>query len=288
MKSITSEKIIDTLENMFVQHGIPKSITSDNGTQFVSNEFETYLKENGIRHRRVTPLHPAANGEVERQNRSLMKRIRIAQAEGKDWKKELRVYLFAYRTTPHSVTGVTPAEMMWNRKLRTKLPELDDNTIMDEEISDRDAVSKLKNKLYIDEKRGAKESDVCKGDKVLVKVTQRDKMSTPYHTEPYVVIEKKGNSVVVESPQGVRYKRNSTHVRSYNERVNEANVNTPNDNLKQIDTSIVNGNSKIDNTEQNKPVDTEQSDKITKSNENMIVKSRPVREKRKPKRFDDF
>ncbi|XP_033109892.1 uncharacterized protein K02A2.6-like, partial [Anneissia japonica] len=163
MKKITSEKIIDALEKIFLQHALPQSITSDNGAQFVSDEFETYLKESGIKHRRVTPLHPAANGEVERQNRSIMKRI--AQAEGKDWKKELRVYLFAYRTTPHSVTGQTPAEMMWNRKLRTKLPELEDNIVHDEDVSDRDAVSKLKNKLYIDEKRGAKAREMCEGDK---------------------------------------------------------------------------------------------------------------------------
>ncbi|XP_052682769.1 uncharacterized protein K02A2.6-like [Crassostrea angulata] len=135
-KDITSEKIIDALEGMFCRHGIPYQITSDNGPQFKSKLFEDYLTDNCIKHRAVTPLHPAANGEVERQNRSLMKRIRIAQAESKDWKKEIRKYLFAYRTTPHSTTGVSPAELMFRRTLRTKLPQVENlqANVFDEEM----------------------------------------------------------------------------------------------------------------------------------------------------------
>ena len=52
--------------------------------------------KNGIKHRAVTPSHLAANGEVEKQNRSLMKRIRIAQTESKDWLIEIRTDLFEY------------------------------------------------------------------------------------------------------------------------------------------------------------------------------------------------
>ena len=35
------------------------------------------------------------NGEVERQNQSPLKRMRIAQAEGKQWKEEVCKYLIA-------------------------------------------------------------------------------------------------------------------------------------------------------------------------------------------------
>ena len=56
----------------------------------------TTCKKNGINHRAVTPSHSAANGEVEKQNRSLMKRIRITQTESKDWWIEICTDLFAY------------------------------------------------------------------------------------------------------------------------------------------------------------------------------------------------
>ena len=48
------------------------------------NVFKGFMLENGIIHHRTTPLWPQLDGEVERQNRLMIKRLRIAQAEGRD------------------------------------------------------------------------------------------------------------------------------------------------------------------------------------------------------------
>ena len=58
------------------------------------------MKEHGIYHRKVTSFFPEANGKVECQNRSILKRLRITQAEHKNWKEELEMYLLMYRITP--------------------------------------------------------------------------------------------------------------------------------------------------------------------------------------------
>ena len=79
--------------------------------------FERYLQDCGVEHRKTTPFSPQANGEVDRQNRSLLKPMRIAQAEGKEWKKELRKYLVAYRSSPHTTTGVSPAKLLFGKKM---------------------------------------------------------------------------------------------------------------------------------------------------------------------------
>ena len=50
--------------------------------------------------------------------------MKIIQSQGKDLKTELNKFLLAYRTTPHSTTGIAPAEMLFRRKIRTKLPEI--------------------------------------------------------------------------------------------------------------------------------------------------------------------
>ena len=93
LKSTTTDKVIASLNKMFLIHGLPKEITTDNGPQFISKEFEDYLEMQGIKHRKVTPLWPQANGEVERQNRSLLKRLKISQIEKRDWKDELPLLL---------------------------------------------------------------------------------------------------------------------------------------------------------------------------------------------------
>ena len=114
MKTVTSEKIIEALDARFTTHGYPMSIKADNGPQFSSQKFDEFLEEKGIVHRRTTPLWPQANGEVERQNSTLLKAMRIAQAQRLNWKRELNKFLLAYRTTPHSTTGVTPSELMFH------------------------------------------------------------------------------------------------------------------------------------------------------------------------------
>ncbi|PIK38324.1 hypothetical protein BSL78_24837 [Apostichopus japonicus] len=68
MKVTTSEKLIKSLGPIFSRYGYPETLKTDNGSNFVSAEFESYLETCGISHRTTTPLWPQANGEVERQN----------------------------------------------------------------------------------------------------------------------------------------------------------------------------------------------------------------------------
>jgi len=102
-----------------VRYGYPFSLKSDSASQFVSEEFKVFLSKNGSgnhhwKHRKSPPLWPQGNGEVELQNRTLLKALKIAQVEGKRWKDELKKLLLAYRTTPHSTTGMTPCHV-WKK-----------------------------------------------------------------------------------------------------------------------------------------------------------------------------
>lgn len=189
LRSTDAPKVISSLEEMFARHGLPESLTSDNGPQFISTEFAEYVIQQGIRHHKVTAKWPQANGEVERQNSSLLKRIQITHAEKKDWKKELNVYLAAYRALPHPTTGVSPAELLFGRKIRTKLPELSDVHV-EQEVRDRDNEQKSKSKIYADLRRGARYSEVLPGDQVLVQQEKKNKLSTRFSPTPYTVVTK--------------------------------------------------------------------------------------------------
>ena len=121
------------MEGIFQTHGIPESVRSDNGPPFSSAEFEGFLDYLGIVHLKGIPYWPQSNGQVERCNETLLKIIRIATLEGKDWKRVLQNFLFQYRTTPHTVSGLSPAELLMGRRLKDKLPRV---TIPSERITE--------------------------------------------------------------------------------------------------------------------------------------------------------
>jgi hypothetical protein len=213
MKSITTERLIEAVEETIDVFGIPYSVTGDNGPQLVSREFENYLERLNIRHRKTTPKWAQANGEVERQNRTLLKAMRIAHAEGKDWRRELRYFLRAYRTTPHCVTGVSPAELMFKRVLRTNMPMLR-QTEYDGEVRDRERQQKLRSTEYANRNVKPKEN-IAPGDVVLMRQEKENKLSPSFWPTPVKVVDKKGTQVTVRTPEGNRYKRNLSHVKKY-------------------------------------------------------------------------
>ncbi len=88
----------------------------------MSTEFEDFLATNGIRHVTSAPYHPATNGLAERAVQ-IVKRNLKKTTEG-SIKSRLAKMLYAYRLTPQSTTGVSPAEMLLGRRPRSRLDVL--------------------------------------------------------------------------------------------------------------------------------------------------------------------
>ena len=117
--STSSTSTITVLRNLIATHGIPELIFSDNGTSFASEEFGTFCKGNGIRHKTSAPYHPASNVLAERAVQVVKARLRKNKRGTMDLR--LAQILFKYRLQPHSTTGVSPAELLIGRKPRTHL-----------------------------------------------------------------------------------------------------------------------------------------------------------------------
>ena len=98
---------------------MPEQLVSDNGTQFTSKEFQIFL--NGIKHIRSAPYHPATNGEAERFVQTFKRALKAAKSDQGSLVDKLYRFLLSYRSTPHSTTGVSPADLFLNRPLRTRL-----------------------------------------------------------------------------------------------------------------------------------------------------------------------
>ena len=93
-------------------------------------------------------------------------------------------FLMMYRRTPHSTTGVSLTELLFRRRIRTKLSHLQQFSIEDE-VRDRDSERKARGKVYADCQRNARESEIREGDKVLLRQEKENKLSTPYKQPPF-------------------------------------------------------------------------------------------------------
>ena len=117
LTTTTSRSVIDSLRRTFATFGLPVVIVSDNGRQFVSEEFELFCSKNGIKHVTSSVYHPASNGLAERAVQTVKKSLQKIEAPTLDIK--VQRFLFNYRNTPQSSTNKTPSSLMFGRELRS-------------------------------------------------------------------------------------------------------------------------------------------------------------------------
>ena len=125
--STSSSAVVDVLRALFARFGLPETVVTDNGTEFVSQEFEEFLRKNGIHHTTSAPYHPASNGLAERAVQIVKKGLK-KETSGSPMSTRLAKVLFTYRITPQSSTGSSPTELLLGRRPRTRLDLLRPNT----------------------------------------------------------------------------------------------------------------------------------------------------------------
>ncbi len=108
MKNITTATTIERLRIIFATHGLPRKIVTDT---FTSNQFKEFMSKN--------TYHPSTNGLAERAVQSF--KLGIKRISGDSIQDCLSRYLFKYRITPHTTTGVPPAELLMGRRLQSRL-----------------------------------------------------------------------------------------------------------------------------------------------------------------------
>ena len=108
-----SAVVIDKLGMLFAQFGLPITVVTDNGTCFISAEFETFLACNGIKHLTSALYHPSLNGHAECAVQLVKRGLKkITRCSIKSW---LAQVFFHYRLTPQTFMGVSPSELLPGR-----------------------------------------------------------------------------------------------------------------------------------------------------------------------------
>ena len=96
----------------------------DGGPQFKSEEFRQFVAEWGIKHVMPSPYFPRSNGLAENGVKIMKRLLSKAAQRGEDQYLEL----LAYRASPLDC-GKRPAEMIFSRTLRTRLPSVPENCV---------------------------------------------------------------------------------------------------------------------------------------------------------------
>ena len=124
--STSSKATISALRLMFATHGVPETIVSDNGSGFTSDEC-VHEEEWGAASN-YRPYSPQSNGAAERAVQTVKRSLSKLAMEGGEANIEPKLlrFLFSSRCTPHSVTGVSPAELLMRCRLRSRLTTLKD------------------------------------------------------------------------------------------------------------------------------------------------------------------
>ncbi|XP_028057288.1 uncharacterized protein K02A2.6-like [Camellia sinensis] len=100
--------------SVITRFGIPRTLLSDNGTQFDGKVFRKFCSDLKIEFIKSTPVYPQGNGQAEASNKTVINGMkkRLEKAKGK-WVEKLPNVLWAYRTTPRRSTGETPYSLTY-------------------------------------------------------------------------------------------------------------------------------------------------------------------------------
>ena len=113
--TITSEEFAKLFRrHIFRLHGLPKTIVSDRGTQFVSGMWRQLTADLGIQLAMSTAHQPSTDGQVERINKTLEEMLRsYVNLSHNDWDEWLDCAEFAINKSRAAATGCSPFELVF-------------------------------------------------------------------------------------------------------------------------------------------------------------------------------
>lgn len=108
--NVDQEIVIEFIQsNIIYRFGIPKTITTDQGSIFTGRKVQDFPKEVGFKLLKSTPYYAQANGKVEGPNKIVIGLINKHVGEKpRNWHKTLNQILWACQTSPKKTTNATP------------------------------------------------------------------------------------------------------------------------------------------------------------------------------------
>ena len=204
-KPATSETVASITAKHCAIFGIPNIIRSDNGPHYVGQAYKDFTNKWGITHITSSPRYPRSNGFVERQ----IQTVKAILKKAKQAQEDVNLALLRWRTTPVDHIIQSPAEIIFQRRIRDTLPSKITNTIPNrEEVHGQLGSKQAEQKSHHDAKARSL-PPLYTGQYV----THRDPQTGRWH--PAVVKDKTSEprSYLIQTPHGQHLRRNREHLR---------------------------------------------------------------------------
>ena len=151
LRSIKTNTILKALIKLFTLFGLPKSIQSDQGTNFMAHAFQQVMNQLGIKQYKSSAYHPESQGALERFHQTLKTMIKMYCIENsKDWDEGVHLLLFAVSESVQESLGFSLFELVFGHAVRGPLLLLKEKWLDEdpEKISVLKYVATFKDRLF--------------------------------------------------------------------------------------------------------------------------------------------
>jgi transposase InsO family protein len=113
LTNLKAEQAVAFFTDIIHQFGVPNSIVTNNGSQFIGRKFLEFCDKYHIRMDWAAVAHPQTNGQVERANDMILQGLKPRifnrlNKSSRKWLQELPSVIWNLRTNPSRATGFTP------------------------------------------------------------------------------------------------------------------------------------------------------------------------------------
>ena len=226
LRTVTAKSVLKALLKFFTTFGLPETVHSDRGSNFLSKIFQQTMKELKVKHCVASAYHPESQGALERYHQCLKNMMKTFCLEhGSSWDEGVPLLLFATREVVQESLGFSPFELVFGHSVRGPLALMKD-AMLENNAAQTDVLTYVSNfrqrlmesrdharkhldasqdrmKSWFDRK--ARRREFVVGQKVLVLIPGQGSALQARFEGPYPIVKKVGDvDYVVKFPSRTR------------------------------------------------------------------------------------
>lgn len=203
LKSKSAPEIVNILQGIFSIHGIPEIVVADN-VPFNSYICKKFAEEWNFKFVYSSPMYPKSNGAAERAVQTCKNILKKCKEGG----KSVYVALLEYRNMPIYNLNMSPAQILFSRMLRTKVPVSNKLLVPQLQCNVKDKLMKVQERTTMYYNRNARLRQPFYTGENVVLLNNRI-----WEPGQIVKCHDAPRSYIVKNKQGVELRRNSSFLK---------------------------------------------------------------------------